>query len=88
MTQSDLSSAPPQSRPPPLPIETQLTSPIKSTESTRTPPSVGPKAYDETVVPPSHDGIRTLVLCFDGTGDQFDSDVYTYTFLYSLCVSC
>lgn len=25
------------------------------------------------IIPPDHDG-RTLVLCFDGTGDQFDSD--------------
>lgn len=26
------------------------------------------------IVPPTH-AARTLVLCFDGTGDQFDSDV-------------
>jgi hypothetical protein len=25
------------------------------------------------VIPPDHEG-RTLVLCFDGTGDQFDAD--------------
>ena len=31
-------------------------------------------AFDNTVVPPSHEA-RTLVLCFDGTGDQFDADV-------------
>ncbi|KZV61060.1 hypothetical protein PENSPDRAFT_678653 [Peniophora sp. CONT] len=29
--------------------------------------------FDPGVVPPSHDR-RTLVLCFDGTGDQFDAD--------------
>lgn len=29
---------------------------------------------DIDVVPPYHEA-RTLVLCFDGTGDQFDSDV-------------
>ena len=27
-----------------------------------------------TVIPPSHDA-RTIILCFDGTGDQFDADV-------------
>lgn len=27
-----------------------------------------------TIVPPEHPA-RTLVLCFDGTGDQFDADV-------------
>ncbi|KAI9511887.1 hypothetical protein F5148DRAFT_1167136 [Russula earlei] len=37
------------------------------------PPSAGPGAYDVTVIPPSHEA-RTLVLCFDGTGDQFDVD--------------
>jgi len=26
-----------------------------------------------TVIPPSHDA-RTIILCFDGTGDQFDTD--------------
>ena len=33
-------------------------------------------ALDESgpTIPPVHDG-RTLVLCFDGTGDQFDLDV-------------
>ncbi|KAI0268250.1 hypothetical protein BC834DRAFT_683471 [Gloeopeniophorella convolvens] len=30
-------------------------------------------AFDDTVIPPDHDA-RTLVLCFDGTGDQFDAD--------------
>jgi hypothetical protein len=48
----------------------------KSTETGRTPPSVGPEAYNDTVVPPPYDGRRrTLVLCFDGTGDQFGTDV-------------
>ena len=41
---------------------------------TKTPPSAGPGAYDSTVIPPSHHA-RTLILCFDGTGDQFDTDV-------------
>ncbi|KAI0253206.1 hypothetical protein BJV78DRAFT_1123495 [Lactifluus subvellereus] len=71
-TQSELSTAGPRSRP--TPIETQLTNLLESTDATRTPPSVGPGAYDDTVVPPSHGTARTLVLCFDGTGDQFDED--------------
>jgi hypothetical protein len=29
--------------------------------------------YDD-IIPPFHEN-RTLVLCFDGTGDQFDADV-------------
>lgn len=39
--------------------------------------SATPIALSETmddVIPPTH-VFRTLVLCFDGTGDQFDSDV-------------
>ena len=43
-------------------------------------------AMNEDVVPPSHPS-RTPVLCFDGTGDQFDSDVslsHTLTFLMSI----
>ncbi|KAL0577577.1 hypothetical protein V5O48_004409 [Marasmius crinis-equi] len=33
----------------------------------------GPTSSQERVIPPEHP-YRTLVLCFDGTGDQFDSD--------------
>jgi hypothetical protein len=33
---------------------------------------------DQDVCPPEHDH-RTLVLCFDGTGDQFDADVRNLT---------
>jgi uncharacterized protein (DUF2235 family) len=74
-TQNELSSASSQGRLLPLPIDTELANPLSFTESTRTPPSVGPGAYDASVVPPSHPDYRTLVLCFDGTGDQFDADV-------------
>jgi hypothetical protein len=57
----------------PVPLDTQ---PAKSTATRRTPPSVEPEAYDDTVFPPTYEGRRrTLVLCFDGTGDQFDLDV-------------
>lgn len=41
-------------------------------------------AFDETVIPPSHP-FRTLVVCYDGTGDQFDDDV---RLLDILSVSC
>jgi hypothetical protein len=71
--QRELSPAGPASRP--TPLEIQLASTLKSTDATQTPPSVGPGAYDDSVVPPFHGTARTLVLCFDGTGDQFDEDV-------------
>lgn len=35
------------------------------------------------VIPPEHDR-RTLVLCFDGTGDQFDADNSNIVQLVSL----
>ena len=37
---------------------------------------------DHPIIPPSHPA-RTLVLCFDGTGDQFDADVSNSTFFLS-----
>ncbi|KAH8987362.1 hypothetical protein EDB86DRAFT_2808911 [Lactarius hatsudake] len=57
---------------PPNPIQTQLKSPGSDSRKDSL-PSAGPGAYDTTVIPPSHEA-RTLVLCFDGTGDQFDAD--------------
>jgi hypothetical protein len=55
------------------PIHTHISSDDTALDfSTSSPPFV----YDSTVLPPSHDA-RTLVLCFDGTGDQFDTDVRT-----------
>jgi len=47
------------------------------------PPSAGPGAYDSSVIPPSH-GARTIVLCFDGTGDQFDADNSNIVQLFSM----
>ena len=37
-------------------------------------PSTSLPHITDEVIPPGH-GHRTLVLCFDGTGDQFDADV-------------
>jgi hypothetical protein len=68
------SKSEPSTVPLPKPIRTQLTDPTDSMDKTQTPPSVGPRVYDTSVIPPSH-GARTIVLCFDGTGDQFDADV-------------
>jgi putative hemolysin len=66
-------------RAPPKPIQTQLMTPISASSGKDSFPSVGPGAYDYTVVPSHHSSrARTLVLCFDGTGDQFDVDVRTY----------
>ena len=36
--------------------------------------SPSPGQWDHDIIPRTHDS-RTLVLCFDGTGDKFDSDV-------------
>jgi hypothetical protein len=64
----------------PVPIQTNLKTPLSASTGKDSLPSVGPGAYDNTVIPPSH-GARTLVLCFDGTGDQFDTDVRTYALI-------
>ncbi|THU90426.1 hypothetical protein K435DRAFT_864290 [Dendrothele bispora CBS 962.96] len=45
-----------------------------SSDSTTSDDSLSDYAEDPSVVPPKHP-FRTLVLCFDGTGDQFDLDV-------------
>ncbi|KAH9160875.1 hypothetical protein EDB89DRAFT_2116984 [Lactarius sanguifluus] len=63
----------PSSRQPPNPIQTQSKSPRSTSSRQDSHPSAGPGAYDTSVIPPSHEA-RTLVLCFDGTGDQFDAD--------------
>ncbi|THU90422.1 hypothetical protein K435DRAFT_676075 [Dendrothele bispora CBS 962.96] len=44
-----------------------------SSDSTTSDDSLSDYAEDPSVVPPKHP-FRTLVLCFDGTGDQFDLD--------------
>ena len=69
-TQSEPSTV----RVPPQSIRTQLASSTDPMDKTQTPPSAGPGAYDPSVIPPAHDD-RTIILCFDGTGDQFDTDV-------------
>ncbi len=67
-----------------MPAPTETHSRSQSTDSTgpqdksQTSSSVGPGAYDDSVIPPSHHA-RTVVLCFDGTGDQFDGDVCAHS---------
>ena len=66
-------------------------SPTEEEEHTK--PSSSPKQREKTVVdpchhippviPPEHSN-RTLVLCFDGTGDQFDADNSNIVQLVSL----
>ena len=41
---------------------------------TRSPTPFSPAQRDYDIIPKRHNN-RTLVLCFDGTGDKFDSDV-------------
>lgn len=43
----------------------------------------GPSVTVMPVIPPEHP-FRTLVLCFDGTGDQFDSDNSNIVQLFSM----
>ena len=48
-------------------------------EPSSSPIATSPEAFHESqwtdnVVPPSHKN-RTLIVCFDGTGDKFDGDV-------------
>ena len=62
---------------------TQSTNSTDSPDKAQTSPSVSSGTYDDTVIPPSHD-VRTIVLCFDGTGDQFDGDVCAYSRSYGL----
>lgn len=45
--------------------------------------SISGGLYEYNVVPPEHDR-RTLVLCFDGTGDQFDADNSNIVQLFSM----
>lgn len=67
----------------PQPIRTQLTDPGSLDKTT--PPSAGPGAYDTSVIPPTHDAnARTIVICFDGTGDQFDTDNSNIVQLFSM----
>ena len=63
----------------PNPIQTQLKSPISASSGKDSFLSTGLGAHHDTVIP-SHDDARarTLILCFDGTGDQFDADVRAY----------
>ncbi|KAL0577269.1 hypothetical protein V5O48_004726 [Marasmius crinis-equi] len=50
-------------------VDTSPESPRTATDFTKN----GSSSTSETIIPPEHP-YRTLVLCFDGTGDQFDSD--------------
>ncbi|KAF8274309.1 hypothetical protein EI94DRAFT_1714127 [Lactarius quietus] len=47
--------------------------------------SVSQGAHDDNVIPSHHDSrARTVVLCFDGTGDQFDADNSNIVNLFSM----
>ncbi|KAL0061353.1 hypothetical protein AAF712_011811 [Marasmius tenuissimus] len=68
-------------------VDTTTLSPLESPSAAK---SVAPfstangsVASNESIIPPEHSA-RTLVLCFDGTGDQFDSDNSNIVELFSL----
>ena len=77
----------PSARTLPNPIQTQLTPSISVSRGKESFPSVSPRDHDDNCVIPSYheSRARTLVLCFDGTGDQFNADVRA---LSGLCVAC
>ena len=47
-----------------------------SPQSDSLPSAVDNKYHLDEIIPPTHTN-RTIVLCFDGTGDQFSEDVRT-----------
>ncbi|KAF9492308.1 hypothetical protein BDN71DRAFT_1451696 [Pleurotus eryngii] len=61
--------------------------PIKATPNVESPPLTPTSPIivegDPSVIPPEHP-YRTLVLCFDGTGDQFDEDNSNIVQLFTL----
>ncbi|KAJ8584078.1 hypothetical protein M405DRAFT_798490 [Rhizopogon salebrosus TDB-379] len=69
-----------QPRPPPLVLDDYPGVPNVSSPSGQG----SSHPYDD-IIPPAHTH-RTLVLCFDGTGDQFDSDNSNIVQLFSMLV--
>ncbi|KAH9897659.1 hypothetical protein C8Q73DRAFT_366292 [Cubamyces lactineus] len=63
--------------------KTETSSPSSTTGSPGLGHSTSGETGDLDIVPPSHPA-RTLVLCFDGTGDQFDSDNSNVVSFFSL----
>lgn len=56
--------------------------PNTSSPTALSPPD-GVNIFDETIPHPEEVPHRNLVLCFDGTGDQFDADVSIYHLMSS-----
>ncbi|KAF8996537.1 hypothetical protein BDQ17DRAFT_1429684 [Cyathus striatus] len=68
----------------PIPQPSEIAQLSRNTSSTSTSPRTHKEeAAVTTVIPPIHP-FRTLVLCFDGTGDQFDSDNSNIVELFSI----
>ena len=67
-----------QPKPPPLNTSPKSASSSNWPDSAATAHTVDHSTSSETgdhdIIPPSHPA-RTLVLCFDGTGDQFSTEV-------------
>lgn len=55
-------------------IQLDETSSTKKDYENESPTDYQGNPFEEPIIPPKHDE-RTLILCFDGTGDQFDTDV-------------
>ena len=52
----------------------KVSSPTGNGSGSPLPSSAGDKFHMDEIIPSKHSN-RTIILCFDGTGDQFDEDV-------------
>lgn len=71
----------PQTLSPPQGIDGVGDSPKAISPTAAGNPNVRVIDLHDDVIPPTH-SYRTLILCFDGTGDQFDADVSIHLILY------
>ncbi|OJA19273.1 hypothetical protein AZE42_04491 [Rhizopogon vesiculosus] len=74
-----------QQQPRPTPLVINGYSEIPDVSSSPTTGGEGSSHPYDAIIPPAHTH-RTLVLCFDGTGDQFDSDNSNIVQLFSMLV--
>jgi hypothetical protein len=69
-------AAPSKPKPGLEPIQTGGDYPgVPNTNSPTSSSELGHNPFDEIIPHPSEVPHRNLILCFDGTGDQFDADV-------------
>jgi hypothetical protein len=70
-------------------FQTRLKASISTLGGEKLLPSAGLRAHDDIVIPPYYNArARTLILCFDGTGDQFNANVRIYALKVCSCAAC